>query len=108
MRPLLNLLVLCFLFTSSPSPAADWNQFRGADGDGKTSADLPLEFSEGKNVAWKVPLEGKAWSSPVIWEKQIWVTNALPDGHKLWALCFDLETGKKLHDILVFDVAQQV
>ncbi|MCH2581520.1 MAG: hypothetical protein MK133_10035, partial [Planctomycetes bacterium] len=46
----------------------------------KAPAELPLEFSESDGIAWKGPLAGKAWSSPVIWKKQIWVTNALPDG----------------------------
>ena len=106
MRVCLSLLSLCLLAVTATISAEDWNQFRGATGNGKTLAELPVEFSESDGVAWKVPLPGKAWSSPVIWKKQIWVTNALPDGHKLWALCFDLETGKKIHDILVFDVAE--
>ncbi len=106
MRACLSLFILCLLAITATISAEDWNQFRGASGNGKTPADLPLKFSESDGVAWKVPLAGKAWSSPVIWKKQIWVTNALPDGHKLWALCFDLETGKKIHDILVFDVAE--
>ncbi|HBO53279.1 MAG TPA: quinonprotein alcohol dehydrogenase, partial [Planctomycetes bacterium] len=106
MRACLSLFILCLLTITATISAEGWNQFRGASGNGKTPADLPLEFSESDGVAWKVPLAGKAWSSPVIWKKQIWVTNALPDGHKLWALCFDLETGKKIHDILVFDVAE--
>ena len=106
MRVCLSLLSLCLLAVTATISAEDWNQFRGATGNGKTLAELPVEFSESDGVAWKVPLPGKAWSSPVIWKKQIWVTNALPDGHKLWALCFDLETGKKTHDILVFDVAE--
>ncbi len=106
MRACLSLFILCLLAITATISAEDWNQFRGASGNGKAPAALPLEFSESDGIAWKVPLAGKAWSSPVIWKKQIWVTNALPDGHKLWALCFDLETGKKIHDILVFDVAE--
>ena len=106
MRACLSLFILCLLAITVTISAEDWNQFRGASGSGKALADLPLKFSESDGIVWKVPLAGKAWSSPVIWKKQIWVTNALPDGHKLWALCFDLETGKKIHDILVFDVAE--
>jgi outer membrane protein assembly factor BamB len=106
MRACPSLFILCLLAITATISAEDWNQFRGPSGNGKALTDLPLEFSESDGIAWKVPLAGKAWSSPVIWEKQVWVTNALPDGHKLWALCFDLETGKKIHDILVFDVAE--
>ena len=84
-----------------------WNQFRGPNGDGKTLAtNLPLEFSETKNVRWKTPIHDKGWSSPVVWEKQIWLTTAREDGTELFAICVDLESGKVIHDIKVFDVAQ--
>ena len=106
MRPFLSLFLPVLLVITVDSRGAEWDQFRGSAADGKTAADLPLEFGEKNKVVWRAPLPGKAWSSPVIWGKQIWVTNALPDGHKLWALCFDLDTGKKLHDILVFNVAE--
>jgi outer membrane protein assembly factor BamB len=42
----------------------------------------------------------------VIWEKQIWVTNATPDGKKLSAVCLDFDSGKVVHDVLVFDIAE--
>lgn len=100
----LSLLLLVVISTNLQ--ASDWNQFRGPKANGKTDADLPLEFGEDKNVAWKIPMPGKAWSSPVVWKNQVWLTNALPDGHKLWAVCVDLETGKILHNILVFDIAE--
>ena len=88
------------------SSAAQWSEFRGPNGEGKTAANLPLEFGEGKNVKWKMPMPGKAWSSPVIWGKQIWFTNAEADGKKLWAVCLDADTGKVLHNKLVFEIAK--
>jgi outer membrane protein assembly factor BamB len=57
-------------------------------------------------VRWKVPIPGKAWSSPVVWGEQVWVTNAPTDGKELYALAFDRHTGKALHHIKVFDVAK--
>ena len=99
-----------FLFLSLSSvlsiSAAQWSQFRGPNGAGKTDAKLPLTLGEGKNVKWKTPMAGKAWSSPVIWGNQIWFTNAEPDGHKLWAVCLDAATGKVLHNKLVFEIAK--
>ena len=86
--------------------AAQWNQFRGPNGEGKTDADLPLEFGEGKNVTWKAPMPGKAWSSPVIWGNQVWFTNAEADGHKLWVVCLDAKSGKVLHNKLVFEITK--
>lgn len=86
--------------------AGQWNQFRGPGGEGKTDADLPLEFGEGKNVTWKTPMPGKAWSSPVVLGNQVWFTNAEADGHKLWAVCLDAKNGKVLHNKLVFEIAK--
>ena len=89
------------------TPAAHWNQFRGPQGDGISSArDLPVEFSETKNVRWKVPVAGVGWSSPVIWGNQVWVTSGMQGGQQLLAICFDLETGKTLHRVSVFDVVK--
>ena len=82
-----------------------WNQFRGPNGDGKTTADgIPIEFSETKNVRWKTPIHDKGFSSPVVWDNQIWLTTAREDGSELFAVCVDLDSGDIIHDIKVFDV----
>lgn len=109
-------LLLAVLLTFLPpalAAAADthteqyWNQFRGPDGSGHWEAsDLPVTFGEKENVRWKTPLEGKAWSSPVIWGNQIWVTNATPDGKHLYAVCLDFESGKIIHNVEVFTIAE--
>ena len=98
--------IFAFLIVVLSVSSAQWNQFRGPNGEGKTDVDLPLEFGEGKNVTWKTPMPGKAWSSPVVWGNQVWFTNAEADGHKLWAVCLDAKTGKVLHNKLVFDIAK--
>jgi outer membrane protein assembly factor BamB len=83
---------------------AYWNQFRGPNGDGDAkSANLPLKFSEKQNLTWKTPVPGKAWSSPVVMDEKIWLTNAEPDGFKMWALQIDWNTGYLLKKILVFE-----
>jgi hypothetical protein len=84
-----------------------WNQFRGSNGDGKSVAkNLPVEFSETKNVRWKTPIHDQGWSSPVVWGDQIWLTTGREDGSELFAICVDLESGKVIHDIKVFYVAK--
>ena len=57
---------------------ANWNQFRGPRGDGSTTAKgLPTKFGEGSpEIVWKTPVTGRAWSSPVVWGDQVWLTNA--------------------------------
>ena len=96
----------------------NWNQFRGPHGDGMTTAKgLPVTFGEGSPaIVWKTPVSGRAWSSPVVWGKQIWMTNApeiqntTPEKPKLdkplelSAICIELDTGKIIHDLKLFEV----
>jgi len=83
-----------------------WNQFRGPNGDGKSSAkNLSVQFSETKNVRWKTPIHDEGWSSPVVWGNQIWLTTGREDGSELFAICVDLKSGEVIHDIKIFDVA---
>lgn len=99
-------LATCFVLLASSvsSQASDnWPEFRGANASGCTSAALPLNWSESKGVRWKTPIHGKGWSSPVVWEDQIWLTTATPEGKKLFAICIDAESGKVLFDLQVFD-----
>jgi outer membrane protein assembly factor BamB len=83
-----------------------WNQLHGSRGDSVTSAALPVDFGESQNVRWKTPIHDEGFSSPVIWEDQIWLTSATPDGTELYAIAVDLESGEIIHDIKVFDVAE--
>ena len=55
---------------------------------------------------WKTPIHGKAWSSPVIWDQQVWMTTATANGKDLSAVCVDRETGKIVHDLLVFHIPE--
>jgi outer membrane protein assembly factor BamB len=85
---------------------AQWPQFRGPDGNGvSTATGLPVTWSETQNIRWKTPIHGRAWSSPVILGRQVWVTTATPDGKQLSALAVDKDTGKILFDLKLFDVA---
>jgi outer membrane protein assembly factor BamB len=106
MMRLLTSLILCAALASFASAAEPyWNQFRGHDGSGHSAeTGLPDKLGEKENVKWKTPLDGKAWSSPVVWEKQVWLTNATEDGKQLFAVCLDLESGKIVHNITVFQI----
>jgi outer membrane protein assembly factor BamB len=91
---------------SPPIHAAErWPEFRGLNGTGLGEATgLPLRWSETENVRWKTPIHDKGWSSPVIWDQQIWLTTATADGKQLFALCIDRATGKVVHDLKLFDI----
>src|SRR5262245_28551406 len=104
MRVFLSLLftIACLL---APALGAEinWPQFRGPRGDGQSpNTGLPLTWSETENIRWKIPIPGKAWSSPVVWDDQIWVTNATEDGKQLSAVCIDAASGRIVRDLVVF------
>lgn len=97
-------LFVPFLLCCTTLSAADrWPQFRGPNGDGIAKAKLPIEFNEQENVAWKIPIHGKGWSSPVIWGDQLWLTTATEDGKQMSAICVDRKSGEILHDVVVFE-----
>lgn len=101
-RPLFALALL----STSLFAADNWPTFRGPSGDGHSDATgLPVQFGEDSHVKWKTPIHGKAWSSPVIWGSQVWVTTATEDGTDLGVVCVDKETGKILRDDSLFRVA---
>jgi len=103
-----TLACLLILAALRPATAADrWPEFRGGDGVGVSDAtDLPIYWTERENVRWKTPIHGKGWSSPVVWDNQLWLTTATEDGKQLFVLCVDCATGKVSHDVKVFDVGQ--
>ncbi len=71
-----------FLVLASELEAQNWPQFRGPDGSGVASRqNLPLEWSvaEGTNLLWRVPTEGLAHSSPIVWGDRVYLTTAVAD-----------------------------
>ncbi len=75
------LHALCLFVVCSPAVADDnWPIFRGPGSRGVSAdADLPDVWDTETNIAWKVQIAGRAWSSPVIWGDQVIVTNAVTD-----------------------------
>ncbi len=104
---------------------ANWPQWRGPGGDGVSAElGLPTEWGENKNVLWKVAIDGEGHSSPIVWDRHIFLTSSVqgdvvpgakpvvhiengevflhPDSmgadreHAFKILCLDIETGKLL------------
>jgi outer membrane protein assembly factor BamB len=73
---------------------ADWPDFRGPTRDGHAPSGLPLHWSETKNVRWKTPIPHRGWSTPIVLDKQIWLTTATPDGHDFYVLSVDVDSGQ--------------
>ncbi len=102
MRPLCFSILL--VFTAFTHAGANWPDFRGPDMNGHAiDGDYPLEWSENQNVKWKTAIHDLGWSSPVVWDDQIWLTTATEDGAKMWAICVDFESGAIVQNILLFE-----
>jgi outer membrane protein assembly factor BamB len=103
--PLAGLLLWAL---SAACAVADWPQFRGPDGQGHAAAkNLPVAWSAQTNIAWKQPIAGQGWSSPVVRGEQVFLTAAVPvDGqagdYSLRLMALDGATGKIVWDVEVF------
>ncbi len=65
----------------SAAAQSNWPQFRGEQAAGvATNLNLPTTWSSSQNVAWKTPVPGFGWSSPVVWGDRIFVTSVVRDG----------------------------
>jgi len=101
----------CALFA-----AESWTQFRGPGAAGLADdSRFPESWSETENVAWKTPIPGMGWSSPVVWKDRVYLTTAISsasieppkkglyfggnrgkvtDEHRLLAYALDAKSGK--------------
>jgi outer membrane protein assembly factor BamB len=107
MNPIFSLVALLVVSLAASDPEKqNWPEFRGPNGSGLAPAGCnpPVTWNEKEHVRWKIAIHGKGWSSPVVGSKEIWLTTATEDGHELFAVAVDAETGSILHDIKVFDV----
>lgn len=127
---------LVALASLAPSAAAgdNWPQWRGPEGRGVASGtSYAAEWAPDKNIAWKIPVEGRGHSSPVVWGDHLFLTTAIkgehvpghtapehldfnrkpgylhPDSeavdyrHALKVLAFDARTGKPLWEQTAYD-----
>ncbi|MFO0949484.1 MAG: PQQ-binding-like beta-propeller repeat protein, partial [Planctomycetota bacterium] len=102
------LHMLTFVFTFCALISGDWPQFRGPNSDGHAAGPAtPLEWSETRNVAWKVPIPGLGWSSPVVSDGKVFLTTAVSrdKGLSLRAFALNAATGEVVWDreVLVVD-----
>jgi len=65
------------------APAATWPDWRGPHDNGVALTDAPSEWSDTKNVVWKIAIEGRGHSSPVVWGDRIFLTTAVPTGRRV-------------------------
>ena len=82
-----------------------WPQWRGPLATGVApAANPPTEWSETRNVRWKVAIPGRGSASPVVWGDHVFVLTAIPAGtgetsgsddvHQFVILAFDRHDGR--------------
>ena len=87
MKPLLFLFALGFLLASpvlgdeAEQGKRFWMQWRGPLASGVAPmANPPVEWSEKKNIRWKIALPGKGHSSPIVFGDCVYLLAAAPVG----------------------------
>jgi outer membrane protein assembly factor BamB len=99
--------VVVIILTCSSLALANWPDWRGPTCQGHSDATgLPLHWSETQNIVWKTAIHDLGYSTPVVWDNQIWLTTAKKKGEVLYAVCVDLNSGQILHNIEVFRPAK--
>ncbi|MEM1245764.1 MAG: PQQ-binding-like beta-propeller repeat protein [Acidobacteriota bacterium] len=78
---LICLATFAFVLPTLASESNDhWPTWRGPAGTGEAPGSPPTEWSEEKNVAFKVDLPGLGSSTPVIWGDRLFLTVAIDTG----------------------------
>jgi len=113
------LLVRVLAAQSGSHAAGDserfWAQWRGPYATGVSrTANPPLEWSETKNIRWKVEIPGRGSASPIVWNDRLFILSAVPigvtgpgehaprgglrarDRHRFVILAIDRRTGKTI------------
>jgi outer membrane protein assembly factor BamB len=112
------LLSLLSLGPATAAWAASWPRFRGAGalGIAPPGSSPPDTWSATENIVWKRLIPGLGWSSPVVWENNIFLNSTLrnaeqdeppkgfyeggqvnsisADEHRWMTYCIDFENGK--------------
>ncbi len=76
------LLCAALALAAGPAGAQEWTRFRGPDGTG-VATDAPRRperWSADENVAWRTPLPGLGWSSPIVAGGLVFLTTVVSDG----------------------------
>lgn len=73
----LCLILLPLNLFSSENYQDNWPGWRGPDCNGVARGNPPIEWSESKNIKWKIPIPGLGQSTPIIWDNQLFITTAI-------------------------------
>lgn len=78
----LSTLAVAFLTPLAMAAENNWPNWRGPEYNGSLeAANPPLEWSDAKNLRWKVPVPGRGSGSPIVWGDQIILLSAIDTGN---------------------------
>ena len=81
MKIFVKCLVLFLVMAGSSVGAAEdnWGRWRGPDSNGSAvRGDYPVKWDV-ENVLWKIDVGGKGCSTPIVWDKKIYLTTGVND-----------------------------
>lgn len=77
----IGILCAATMPVASANDSAGWPTWRGPQATGvSATATPPTEWSESKNVRWKVELPGRGAGTPIVWGDRVYVMTAVPIG----------------------------
>lgn len=77
--------------------ADEWPEWRGPNSNQTSSeTEFPLQWSEEKNVRWKVALPDRGNSSPIVMNGKVIITQAVEKENRRTTMAFDRQSGKLL------------
>ncbi len=94
-----NLVLLLVSLTTWPLTvvAGEWPGWRGPGGNGICQEKrLPLHWSTNENVLWHVPLPDRGNSTPIVWNRRVFITQTMEKENRRTVMCFDRRDGKLL------------
>lgn len=98
MRSTLTLVLACFLIFSLSIKAVhgdNWTRFRGENGQGISGeVNLPVQWSSTENVHWKTSIPGNAWSSPIVYDDNVFLTTTTEEGKVCHVICLNRIDGE--------------
>ena len=122
LAPLLGLSLATSAADFAKAKVNNWHHWRGPDATGASAtAQPPTNWSEDKNIQWKIPIDGYGSASPIIWGNKVFILTSINTGkvdpslpkpedqpkrifgithpnteYKLLVMCLDRKTGKTL------------
>lgn len=88
--------VVFLLASTGQANAENWPRFRGINGLGIAEAKtVPVKWTA-NDFRWSIELPGTGHSSPVTWDKRVFVTSADKSAGKRFVSCYSTEDGSEI------------